>query len=210
MFAALLDIVAPPQCAACGTHGAELCSACTREIERSEPIVLRGTGDLATIRAAGQYRGVLRRVILAFKYGNRTCLATPLAAMLARHVFIEGEFIVPVPLHPARERMRGYNQAYLLARDVATKFQPGQRSVLRHALQRVHATHAQSTLRASDRESNVLNAFSPGPDAAAVASRSVLLVDDVITTGATLRACAAVLRRAGARRIDAACIAVKM
>ena len=210
MFAALLDIVAPPQCAGCGTNGATLCSACADEISRSKPIVLRGTGDLATIRAAGRYRGVLRNVILAFKYGNRKCFATPLATILARHLFTGGEIVVPVPLHRARERTRGYNQAFLLARELVDRLRTGELRVVRHALQRIRATGIQSKLTACERENNVVGAFSPGPDAVSVAGRSVLLVDDVVTTGATLRACAATLRRAGARQIDAACVAMKL
>ena len=207
MLGALFDVLAPPHCAGCGSAGDELCTACADEIEGNSPVFVRGAGSLATVSAAGRYRGALRAAILAFKYGNRRGLAAPLAAALAKRLVVASEIIVPVPLHPSRTWARGYNQAELLARELASSLRAERPAVAVRALVRSIATQAQSKLCAGERERNVSNAFSPGPDAFAIEGKSVLLVDDVITTGATLRACATVLRRAGARRVDAACVA---
>jgi len=209
VFAALFDVLAPPRCGGCGAAGEDLCVACADEIERNPPIFMRVAGDLATVSAAGQYRGALRAAILAFKYANRRSLAAPLAVALAKRLTFTNEIIVPVPLHPSRAWARGYNQAELLARELASDLRAERPGVAFRALVRSLATLPQSKLCGGERERNVANAFSPGPDASGIEGKSVLLVDDVITTGATLRACAVVLRRAGARRVDAACVAAR-
>jgi ComF family protein len=222
MLAALLDIVAPARCAGCGAHGDQLCETCVAEIERSRPIIVPLAGDLHTLTALGAHTGVLRRAIMAFKYGNRRSLAAMFAHSLVLHLTSAASVVVPVPLHPSRERERGYNQAEEVARELAVRLwcaeaRPANADVQRvnanvlraHALRRVRATLAQSTLHAAARKHNVAHAFAPGPDISMVAGERVMLVDDVFTTGATLQACAAVLRRSGAKVIDAVCIALR-
>ncbi len=157
----------------------------------------------AVARAATLYTpgGPAREAILAFKHTGRDTLGRHLAALMADRsgpILAEGpwDVLVPVPLHARRERQRGFNQAAFLARDL------GRRAGLplaARALRRVRATPPQSG-HPDDRRRNVRDAFAVAR-LAEVAGRHVLLVDDVLTTGATANECARALRRAGARRV---------
>jgi ComF family protein len=160
-------------------------------------------------RAVGPYDGALRDVLHAFKYEGRLSLARPLARLMAAHgaeLLARADLVVPVPLHPRRERQRGFNQAWELARRLGL---PACR-----ALRRTRPTVAQVGLSAAGRRHNVAGAFAvraawrPGPRAPAargsghrLGGACVLLVDDVATTGATLDACAAALLSGGARAV---------
>ena len=111
--------------------------------------------------------------------------------------FGQVELVCPVPLHPRRQRERGFNQSELLARSLAAHFGA---ELAPHLLARVRDTAPQIDLPRAERQANVRGAFAvPKPEKAA--GKSVLVVDDVFTTGATLRECARVLRRAGASRV---------
>jgi ComF family protein len=155
-------------------------------------------------RSAGLYDGSLREIIHAFKYEGRRGLAAPLAAMMrtaGETVLRDAACVVPVPLHPWRRLRRGFNQADDLARRLGLP-------VMR-ALWRVHATTPQTGLSSAARRRNLRGAFELSRFAtdrqrrAFVNDRIVVLVDDVRTTGATLDACAAVLKDAGAREVRA-------
>lgn len=173
-------------------------------------------------RGLGVYRGRLRRAIRRLKYRRETHLAGPLGERLAREVvgqrqrsWLDGRgfgleaaqafhLVVPVPLHPARLARRGFNQAALLAAPVARAFgvTPAPR-----ALARVLSTPAQAGLTRARRLANLAGAFAAEP--AVVGGRTVLLVDDVLTTGATAAGCAAALLQAGAFRVYVATLAVR-
>ena len=154
-------------------------------------------------RAAALYQsdGTLQQAILLFKYGGRRTLSRHLGRLMietAERLFDPREFdlLIPVPLHPRRERARGFNQAALLAKEVGRGFglQVGHR-----ILQRVRATEAQSGGRRA-REDNVKGAFIvPRPDR--VKDKKLLLIDDVLTTGATAGECARALLAAGAAEV---------
>lgn len=157
-----------------------------------------------TGRSAGEYEGALREIIHAFKYQHRRSLARRLGALMliAGAVTLEGaDCVVPVPLHPWRRFRRGFNQAADLARWLDHQ--------VVHALRRTRATPPQSDLPPRQRRRNVRDAFALSPllpDAARsrlIEGRTVVVVDDIRTTGATLDACAAVLTRAGAREVRA-------
>ncbi len=157
---------------------------------------------MSRARAAGPYDGTLRLIIHAFKYDRRRSLAVPLGALVARACapLLAGvDVCVPVPLHWRRRYQRGFNQA----RDLAATLGPP----VIDALRRVRHTHAQASLHAAARRSNVAAAFGTTRHTPEVAGRVVVLVDDVDTTGATLEACARVLREAGAREVRAVTIA---
>lgn len=145
--------------------------------------------------------GTMRQAILLFKYGSRPMFARHLGRLMvetAGRLFDPREFdlLVPVPLHPRRERARGFNQAALLAREVGRGF--GLR-VDQRILCRVRATEAQSGGR-REREDNVKGAFAVmRPDR--VKDRKLLLIDDVFTTGATASECARTLLAAGAAEV---------
>jgi ComF family protein len=152
------------------------------------------------------YEGALRDIIHAFKYGARRSLAAPLAALMrtqadAVHLFDGVDAIVPVPLHRVRQRTRGFNQAEDLARALQL------RAPVLRALRRIRATPPQTALPAAQRHRNVRGAFALARRVEAVPglleARCVLLVDDVSTTGATLEACARVLKAGGVQEVRA-------
>ena len=203
-MAALLDLLMPPACAACGRSGALMCSRCLSGLQAaSRPADRFLAADAGVVvgdalwlaLAAFAYAGPMRRALAALKYSGASRLAPILgrAALpaLSRLATISGPAtIVPVPIHRERRRTRGYNQAELLARELS------KRSSLPVAdvLVRVRPTTKQHRLNRVARLHNLRGAF-------AATGRSppvVILVDDIITTTATLEACASVLREAGA------------
>jgi ComF family protein len=155
--------------------------------------------------AWGHYRGGLERLVHALKFERHDFLAPPLgmlmAAVHAGRSDDDFDAIVPVPLHRRRMRERGYNQAELLARTVSRM--SGIRLDTR-LLRRSREGAPQATLKRAERAANVRNAYASSGRAEGL---SLLVVDDVSTTGATLRACAGALRRAGARRVCALTLA---
>lgn len=162
---------------------------------------------MSASRAVGPFAGWLRGAIIAFKFDDESDRAAHLADLLAERVagLAPRALLVAVPLHPARFRQRGYNQSALLADGVS-----GSLGWERAApLQRTRATGQQAKLDAAARRTNVAGAFAltTGFDPARLAGETVVLVDDVLTTGSTVGACAAVLTAAGAARVCVATIA---
>jgi ComF family protein len=155
-----------------------------------------------------RYGDLAREAIHAFKFGGRRTLADPLGDLLAGLGLsaLPGaapDVLVPVPLHPCRARERGYNQALLLARRLERAWGV---PVAVDALRRAVATQPQADLDAAARRRNVRDAFAVhSPEL--VAGRHVLLVDDVLTTGATAGECAMSLRRAGAATVGVLTVA---
>jgi len=154
--------------------------------------------------AAGEYDGPLREIIHAFKYEGRRSLAARLGRMMrcaGADLLADAQCAVPVPLHPWRRLRRGFNQAADLASAIELP--------VVHALWRSRATMPQTGLSAAARRRNVRNAFRLSPLLSrrtlrsALDGRIVVLVDDVRTTGATLDACARVLKETGAREVRA-------
>lgn len=143
----------------------------------------------------GAYEGTLRKLIHLFKYGRVKTLAKPLGERLASAIPLDQRFdaVVPVPLHWRRQWARGFNQSALLAKAVARRYG---KPVLR-TLRRKRFTSAQAGLSNPGRRANVSGAFAVRRRHE-VAGRRILLVDDVMTTGATATACASALKRAGA------------
>jgi ComF family protein len=190
--------VAPPWCDRCGVpRSAEPHGPCATCVAAPPPF------DYA--RAAAMYEGALREAVHALKFGGRRSLARPLGDLLREHC---GRFevdppdaLVPVPLARGRERERGFNQAGLLAERLGEKVHA---SVRPRWLVRLRATAPQSELSATERRANVAGAFAAAP---AVRDRHVVIVDDVVTTGATVAECARALRRAGARRVGVLAVA---
>jgi ComF family protein len=159
-------------------------------------------------RAAARYEDVVREALHAFKFQGRRALAAPLGDLVREAV--EGllpaglpDLLVPVPLHPRRERERGFNQASLLAHWLG---RPWRRPVREDVLVRSVATSSQTELDAPARRANVRNAFRVRR-AEPIAGRHVVLVDDILTTGATLSECARCLRAGGAATVGVLTVA---
>ena len=159
---------------------------------------------MAIARSAARYEGSVRLILHAFKYGGCRLLAAPLAALMrtaAEDWLHDADAVVPVPLHPLRAWRRGFNQADDLARHLGVP--------VWRALRRARHGPPQAGLPAAQRHANVRAAFAVrrGPPAWRLRNRVVVLVDDVMTTGATLEACAAVLRDSGVRSVSALTVA---
>jgi ComF family protein len=192
------SFITPPHCACCGTPFAEdlgedaLCCACLAHRPR-----------FRRARAALVYDAQSRRLVLPFKHGDRTDLARSCGEWMARagaELVAEADLVAPVPLHWWRLVMRRYNQAQLLARSVV-RHTPGK--LAPDLLRRHRWTGSQAGLKAKERRSNVRRAFDIHPRwAGKFDGKAVLLVDDVLTTGATVDACVRTLERGGARQVD--------
>ena len=180
------------------------CASCRTPFQNAFPLDASGRCALCrsglrgfdTAYSFGAYEGVLRELIHLYKYGRVKTLARPLSALLAQALPRDEAFdaAVPVPLYWRRRLQRGFNQAELLARDLSRRTG----IPVAKALRRVRPTPAQAGLSNSARRHNMSQAFR----ARSVQGKRILLIDDVMTTGATAASCAAALKQAGARRVS--------
>lgn len=226
LAAKALDILLPPLCLACDgavTRQGALCPACWSGIHFiASPFCSScgvpfdtpvGDGEICaaclmqpplfqSARAAMLYNDASKGIILGFKHGDRTHMAHTLAGWMHRagQEFWAGtDLIIPVPLHRWRLLRRRYNQASMLALSVgnATKI-----PVAVDGLLRIKPTAKQGHLNRKERQANVKNAFAINPESLAlIKGKSVMLIDDVLTTGATLDECSRVLLEAGAKTV---------
>src|SRR5919108_84793 len=228
LLGGIASLLYPPSCTICATSvdlGEHLCADCESKISRivppfcakcSEPFDGAITTTFACANcahrklhfeaavAAYRARGIVRHVMLNFKYGKqihlRHLVARWLVAALDDERIRERRFdvIVPVPLHPARQRERGFNQAALLADWLSSHLSVPSRPVLK----RIHFTTTQTAFDRTERMQNLRGAFRLRKKAD-VRNLRVLLIDDVLTTGATLSECARTLKEAGAQSVYA-------
>ena len=197
----LVDLVFPPVCANCGRVDAGFCSVCRGELA-SCPVELShySLDGLDGICATGKQQGVLGEAVKAFKFESATDLRDLLAERLRaalREQTWQLDAVVPVPLHADRLLERAYNQSALLGERLAPALGVHYAPEL---LGRVRSTSQQARLSSSERHRNVAGAFAADR---AVRDLSLLLIDDVVTTGATLGECAAALRARHAARVYA-------
>jgi ComF family protein len=229
LFEAAVSLLYPPTCAICGASvggGEYLCNVCEAKAARiiapfcqkcSEPFegsitsaftcanCAHRTLHFEAAVAAYRGRGVVRHIIHEFKYGRQIHLRHLVARWLCAALDDERlcgrqlDLIVPVPLHPTRQRERGFNQAALIAEALSE-----QTSIpIKPVLERIRYTTTQTALDRSERMENLHNAFRLRKNAD-VRKLRVLLIDDVLTTGSTLSECARVLKENGARLVYAA------
>jgi len=212
----VLDLALPASCAGCGQEGPALCRECRTALDirlHADPGVPIGLpadipAPLVQLEWCAPFTGVTRRALHALKYDGERRLASPMGAALARRwaaAGAAGDALVPVPASPDRVRDRGYDQAALIAAAAAPRLQ----LPIVPALERTRATTAQFDLDRSARATNLLDAFRVRDSAVAevLRDRWVVLVDDVVTTGATLAACGTALLEAGARAVSAITVA---
>jgi ComF family protein len=209
----LLCVLFAPPCAVCAAVlrrplAGAVCERCWEAVHLQPsgfflPVITRAL-------AIAPYEGTMRSLIHALKYDGRRSISAPLSALMATHgrdVLCGADVVVPVPLHRRRQRIRGFNQAADLAHGLGLP--------VADALVRSRVTQPQVDLPAEQRRENVRGAFALKPASLHLSAsirrcrereiddRSIVLVDDVATTGATLESCARVLMRAGAREVRA-------
>lgn len=211
----LLDLIFPRTCAGCGREGGYLCDECEAAIPRLEPPQCStcsapsrsplcawckaANRPFNGITAPYRWTGVVKELVYSLKYRNVRASAPRLADLMSAHLSdkrIAADLIVPVPLHPSRERERGYNQSELLARGISKSTGI---PMANGVLARTRNTPPQVSMTTpEERRRNVVGAFECVGDVAGV---RVLLIDDVVTTGATVAECSAQLRQAGAAAV---------
>ncbi len=226
----LVDLIYPPRCPGCGeglaaqdglcpacwngltVPGEPACRLCARPFGQEESLeggvcapCMAGPPNHDGIAAATLYGDVPRKLVLAFKHGGRIAMAPMLARMAAARLpDLEGDWIViPVPLHWTRLWRRGYNQSALLAREIARL---KNQQLLVDGLIRRKATPSLGGLGRRARARALSGAIAANPrHAALLHGHQIILVDDVLTSGATSGACVSVLKRAGAEKVLIAC-----
>ena len=199
-----IERIAPPCCATCGLPLPAFEPASGDRAPRC-PTCVAGAPPFDYARAAGAYSGVLRDALHALKFGGKRTLARPLAALMLEQCGAvlgpDVDALVPVPLAPGRERERGFNQAMLLAGHLSAA---SGLPVKPRWLSRRRSTRPQTELTVGERRTNVARAFAAS---SRVAGAHVVLVDDIVTTGATAAECARTLRAAGARAVGVLAVA---
>jgi ComF family protein len=208
-----IDWLYPPQCGGCGKLGIRWCSECqSKVVELKENLcelcgeVLPHSGICETchsnppafkaLRSVAAFSGPLRTAIHQLKYHQDIALAESLAELLFQRINAlkwDFDIVTSVPLSKERQKERGYNQSNLLAIPLALRVR---KPFIGKAVERIRATHSQVGLNKQERQENVRDAFRANPQL--VDQKTVLIIDDVATTGATLRASSQALRNAGA------------
>jgi ComF family protein len=232
LWRGMLDMIVPPTCWMCtmpATDEASLCPVCVRRLtEESEPVCSRCASTLAPAAAnanvcprcltesfafdavvrLGPYDDLHRALVLRMKHATGEVLAEAIAPLFARHIAPklkshQPNVSIPVPLHWKRRWSRGYNQSEILAGAVARFLQIDHWSA---ALRRLRNTDFQSKRNAAERRANVRGAFSAA-SGLALTGKTVILVDDVLTTGATANEAARILKARGAKAVVVAVLA---
>ncbi|MEN6372756.1 MAG: ComF family protein [Armatimonadota bacterium] len=222
IWGGLLDLIYPPKCLVCGEMQPKyFCDDCLAGIAWIKPPVCSYCGNpvdekpclecnrveyaFDSARSVAAYDGTLKEAIHRFKYSGQRVLGPILAAFVVDYLRGKRDqlrrvgCIIPIPIHPARLRYRGFNQSEILAEEIGKAFGL---PVLMNVLNRTRPTRPQINLKREDRHSNVEGAFEVEPGLAGrISGMKVLLIDDVYTTGSTSDAAARALKSAGAAEV---------
>lgn len=198
---AVLDVFYVPKCALCGfVDRPTICSVCEGEMEPLDSEVRPGSllSPMDGMARLYRYSSRAEQAVTRLKYSRVTALAMPMAERIAAFAselrLLDADLILPVPIHRTRQRLRGFNQSELLCEALPKE------ALRLDLLSRIRATAPQAGLTQQERIANVRGAFRASPD---VRGQSVLLVDDVLTSGTTMGECAKALKDAGAREVIA-------
>ncbi len=210
LFAAAKELFFPRKCFFCSRYGDLICADCATLLDIS-PVHRpdRGKKYLADIYSACNYENRrAQKIIHALKYDPFVReLARPMAQVIAGHFALCGQnpggLVAAVPLAEKRFRERGFNQAQALAEELAKIWQI---PIAARCLQKTRETRRQAELSQSERRNNLRGAF-VCPNAASIKNKNIFLVDDVVTTGATMEECAKILWRGGAAKVTGVCFA---
>ncbi len=197
-----------PFCPLCGRPHAGVVGMASQSNFPCAECRARPNPHIRRVYGPAQFEGAVAMGIKLFKFHGRKRMVVPLVEVLKEYIRREMEpgaydALIPVPLHRVRERSRGYNQSRLLAQGVLGEFP---RAVLDESLYRIRPTRTQSLLTGTAREANIRGAFAV--TGCALKGKGVLLVDDVVTTGGTVKECAKTLRRAGVQWVDVLAVAL--
>ena len=205
LVSAVLDLLYPPKCIFCqkllprGVR--DWCTPCEKSLPYCD--TTREGQFFGRCAAPLEYRGAAREAVLRFKFTGLACYAPALARMMADCIafarLAQPELVTWVPVSRRRRRRRGYDQAELLAQELGRRLDVPVAGLLVKTVE----NKTQSSLRAPERRANVLGVYQ-ARQPEAIAGRRILLIDDIITTGATLEECSRVLLSAGARAVDCA------
>jgi ComF family protein len=214
----LLNLIFPKTCLGCGKEGKYICSDCLAKVRFAKPICpycekasIDGFTHIKCAKKLGldgltavwEYEGVIRKAILSLKYKYSTLVGQELTNLFIRGLLtgshpVKADALVPVPLYWYRENTRGFNQSIEVGKTIATqmgwKFVPD-------LLIRRKSTTPQTQLSGDARRQNLKGVFSLNPNYVLGTAYSVLIFDDVFTTGSTLREAAKVLKRAGVEKV---------
>lgn len=214
----VIDLFFPRSCLGCGKVGGFFCTGCSQKLPRLLPPICQRCGkpessgtycrecwgtqnQMHAIRSVFVFEGIIRKAVHEFKYRSLRSLATPFAQYMADYFsehMLMADVLLPVPAHENRLKRRGYNQSELLAVQISAMVSVPVRGDF---IRRVRDNKPQArTTSAEERRGNMQNAFTCISDE--VSGKDVMIIDDVCTSGATLEACAAVLKLKGANRVS--------
>lgn len=206
-----LELLFPPRCALCGAvipAGVQVCTRCRQEnpcVHAEKRIDLPEGGKTISCKVPYRYEGKIREAIIRFKFYGRTSSAIFFGERVADEFAGQADqfdFITSVPVSAQRKKRRGYNQSELIARNAAQRL----RLPYAEVLEKIADNPEQHKLSREDRKRNVCGVYRP-LSSGTIQGKRILLIDDIVTTGATLGECAKELLEAGAQAVTCAAIA---
>ena len=206
MLKLVLDLLYPPVCGICGKiDQKELCPKCAiklRNLEKARLYVYPHT-HFEKHFYLFPYEGIIREKLIQYKFQGKSYLSTFFAKILQNHekmsrLLEKYDIIIPVPMYSKKEKLRGYNQTVLIAREIAKAY----RNLIYDgkSLQKIKDTKMQSSLNKTERRKNIKNAYKV-VNQQKIKDKKIVLLDDIYTTGATANECSKMLKQAGAKEI---------